>query len=123
VTDRVRFITSRSLDHLASGRGRYDLVFLDGDHAAATVYREIPAALARLNEGGVILLHDYFPHGRALWADGQVVHGPWLAVDRLRAEGAGVEAVPLGDLPWPTKEHSSTTSLAVLSRTGAPAGT
>ncbi len=69
-----------------------------------------------LNEGGVILLHDFFPGMRSLWPDGAMLPGPALAVERLRSEGAGVEALPLGELPWPTKLGSNVTSLALLSR-------
>jgi predicted O-methyltransferase YrrM len=117
VADRVRFITDNSLAHLARTETHYDLVFLDGDHAAPTVYREIPAALARLREEGVIVLPDYFPGCRPLWSDGRLDPGPWLAVARLETEGADVIAVPLGMLSWPTKLGSNRTSLALLSRT------
>jgi predicted O-methyltransferase YrrM len=94
--DRVRFITSDGLEYLRRTSESYDLVFLDGDHSAVTVYREIPAAINRLTDDGVIVLHDYFPGGRPLWSDGRVEQGPWLAVQRLRAEGVDVAAVPLG---------------------------
>ena len=117
VEGRVRFTTTSSLVHLARTQARYDFVFLDGDHTAAAVYREIPAVLERLEEGGMIVLHDYFPDGRPLWSDGLVEPGPWLAIRRHEAEGGGLEAVPLGALPWRTKLGSNTTSLAVISRT------
>jgi predicted O-methyltransferase YrrM len=114
--DRVRFITSDGLDYLHRTKETYDLVFLDGDHSAVTVYQEIPAALNRLSNSGVIVLHDYFPAGRPLWSDGRVEQGPWLAVRRLQCEGADVEAMPLGALPWRTKLGSSITSLALLTQ-------
>ena len=108
----VRFVASDSLDYLTRCAGRYDLIFLDGSHAATTVYQEIPAALACLNPGGRILLHDYYPDLTPLWSDGALVPGPWLAVARLRSEGARIETHPLGELPWPTKRRSHRTSLA-----------
>lgn len=86
--DWVRFVTSPSLEFLRETRDSFDLIFLDGDHSAATVYREVPAALARLNPGGVLLLHDYFPGLTAHWADGIVISGP-LAGNRATAGGRG----------------------------------
>ena len=114
---RVRFVTQPSLTFLATGDQRYDLIFLDGDHSPQTVYRELSAALRRLAPDGVVLLHDYFPGGRPLWPDNVVAPGPWLATERLRAEGARLRIEPLGALPWPTKQGTNVSSLAVASRT------
>ena len=114
----VHFVTRRSLEFLEETDKKFDFVFLDGDHAAKTVYRELPLALDRLAPGGVILLHDCFPALRPLWSDKSVIPGPWLAVERLRREGARIRAIPLGNLPWPTKLGSSATSLALIVATG-----
>lgn len=114
--DFVEFVTEDSLDFLHTRRDNYDFIFLDGDHAAATVYQEVPAALDRLNENGVLLLHDYFPKLRPLWSDGALIPGPYLATERLRSEGAQFKVTPLGELPWPTKLGSCVTSLAVITR-------
>jgi predicted O-methyltransferase YrrM len=111
---RVTFVESGSLDYLSSSAEHYDFIFLDGDHAARTVYQELPAALKLLGGEGVILLHDYFPNLQPLWHGGNVIRGPWLATERLRSEGADFTVVPLGDLPWPTKLDSCTTSLALV---------
>ena len=111
---QISFVTRGSLEYLASCEERYDFIFLDGDHAPGTVYHEVPAALRVLESGGVILLHDYFPALQPLWSDGKVIQGPWLAVERLRSEGAKLKALPLGELPWPTKLGSQKTSLALL---------
>jgi predicted O-methyltransferase YrrM len=118
VADRVEFVRGASLEHLAElpDHERYDLVFLDGDHAAETVYQEVPAALRRLAPGGHVLLHDYFPGGRPLWPDRSVLPGPWLAIERLRSEGVPIVAVPLARLPWPTKQGTDVTSLALVCR-------
>jgi len=112
--DVVEFVVGRSLDVVRRGNHLFDLVFIDGDHAAATVYEDIACVLNRLRPGGVIVLHDYFPAMRALWSDGVVIAGPFLAVQRLRADGVKIEALPLASLPWPTKHGSSVTSLAML---------
>jgi predicted O-methyltransferase YrrM len=110
----VRFVNRSSLDFLADAGPRYDLIFLDGDHRAATVYRELPAALRRTAPGGVVVLHDYFPDGRPLWPRDLVIPGPWLAVERLRREGAPLRVLPFGRLRWPTKLGRTVTSLAAV---------
>jgi predicted O-methyltransferase YrrM len=112
----VNFVTSASLPYMAGCAQKYDLIFLDGDHGAATVYQEVPAALRLLREGGVILLHDYFPDLKPLWSNGVVIPGPATATERFRREGAPIRVLPLGQLPWPTKLGSNVTSLAVLTR-------
>jgi len=111
---QILFVTGGSLEYLASCEERYDLIFLDGDHAPHAVYQELPAALSVLQSDGVILLHDYFPALKPLWSDGAVIQGPWLAVERLRSEGAKIKSMPLGELPWHTKLGSRRTSLALL---------
>jgi hypothetical protein len=110
----VTFVTAASLDYLGRCTERFDFIFLDGNHSARTVYREVPAALRLLNPNGILLLHDYFPGGRPLWSDGVVIRGPWLAIERLCSEGAPIRIVPFGELPWPTKERSRVSSLALL---------
>lgn len=114
--NRTAFVTESSLLFLGRCRQEFDLIFLDGDHAAPTVYQEIHKALPCLRNGGSILLHDYFPRNRPLWSNGAVVPGPYLAGERLREERANVSIVPLGRLPWPTKLGSNLTSLAIMSR-------
>jgi hypothetical protein len=111
---QISFATCPALAYFASREEQYDFIFLDGDHAASAVYQEVPAALGALRRNGVILLHDYFPLLRPLWVDGKVIRGPWLAVERLRSEGANVKAIPFGELPWSTKLGSRMTSLALL---------
>lgn len=112
----TEFVTRPSLEYMAGCGRRFQFIFLDGDHAAKTVYREIPAALELLDENGLILLHDYFPRLRPLWSDGSVIPGPYLAARRLMAEDARLKVAPLGRLPWPTKLESNVTSLALLVR-------
>lgn len=112
----AEFATNTSLDYMTDCERGFDFIFLDGDHAAKTVYREIPAALELLNQDGLILLHDYFAGAKPLWSDGSVIPGPFLATERLRTEGAQFEVLHLGRLPWPTKLKSNLTSLALLVR-------
>ncbi|MEO0794271.1 MAG: class I SAM-dependent methyltransferase [Verrucomicrobiota bacterium] len=112
----VEFITADSVDYATNCQNSYDFIFLDGDHAPSAVYQEIPLACRMLRPNGVILLHDYFPGMKPLWNDGSALPGPYMAVERLRKEGLKVEALPLGELPWPTKRESNVTSLALLLR-------
>jgi predicted O-methyltransferase YrrM len=112
----VEYVASASVDYLERCREKFDLIFLDGGHEAVTVYREVPLALALLNPGGTILLHDFYPGAKPLWSDAFMMPGPWLATRRLIAEGAALRAQPLGRLPWPTKLGSSFTSLACVVR-------
>jgi predicted O-methyltransferase YrrM len=112
----VRFEVNPSINTLKRPDRRFGLIFLDGNHHADMVYREIPLALRRLEAPGLIVLHDYFPSLRPLWPGSPPIPGPFLAVDRFVSEGAGLHAVSLGDLPWPTKLSAHTTSLAILSR-------
>ncbi len=112
----VKFIKSPTLDFFANSKQKFDLIFLDADHAAAAVYQEIPAALKALNPNGIILLHDFYPGGRPLWSNGTILNGPYAAIERLIHEGNDVVVLPLGTLPWPTKLNSNVTSLALLMR-------
>jgi len=113
--EQVEFRVGSSLEFLREAREEFDFIFLDGDHAAPTVYQEVPLALARLRDGGFILLHDYFPQLEPLWPDGALQAGVRLAIQRLENEGARLQAIPLGELPWPTKQGTMVTSLALLS--------
>jgi len=110
----VDFVTSTSLDYAAKCKKKFDFIFLDGSHEAEIVYQEIPLAINLLNKNGIILLHDYFPAMRPLWPDGIIIAGPYLAAQRLVKEGVNIAVEALGDLPWPTKQNSNITSLALL---------
>jgi predicted O-methyltransferase YrrM len=114
MSECVRFVVASSLEFLSTGSDLYDLIFLDGDHSATTVYREVPAALRRLAPGGHLVLHDYYPMGRPLMPSDAAILGPWLGTERLRREGARLRVLPLGELDWPTKLGGRMTSLAVV---------
>jgi predicted O-methyltransferase YrrM len=115
MASRVVFETKTSLSYFDNCQDKFDFIFLDGDHAATTVYQEIPKALSKLRKNGTILLHDYFPGHRPLWNGGQFFPGPSLAYERLRQEGARLKVLPLNHLPWPTKLGTNITSLAIIS--------
>jgi predicted O-methyltransferase YrrM len=113
----VRFVQQKSLEFFKQNSGTFDLIFLDGSHAASVVYQEVPLALNALSQNGVILLHDFFPNNKPLWKQNRgIVPGPWIATQRLRSEGVPIKILPLGALPWYTKLGSNVTSLAVMSR-------
>jgi predicted O-methyltransferase YrrM len=114
--DHIDFHTGACLDLMRTTRQRYDFVFLDGDHRARAVYQEVSAALSLLKTGGVILLHDYYPGGKPLYRDNATIGGPFHAIERIRKENPIIGVLPLGDLPWPTKQGENVTSLALIAR-------
>lgn len=114
--DRIAFVAQPAQDFMRATDERFDLIFLDGDHSARAVYGEVAAALTVLRPGGVILLHDYYPGGKALFADGSAIPGPFRALERIMRENLAMGVQPLGALPWPTKQGSHMTSLALLTK-------
>jgi len=64
----------------------------------------------------VILLHDYYPGARPLFPDGNIISGPYRALERIIRENPSIEVRPLGALPWETKLGSHMTSLALVTR-------
>jgi predicted O-methyltransferase YrrM len=116
LSSRVHFVRMPSLSFLQSTPDRFDLVFLDGDHAAVTVYREVAAATGVLRPGGFILLHDYFPEGKSMIPGDSPIPGPYRALVRARREAPNLDVRPLGALPWPTKLSCNLTTLAIVGR-------
>jgi predicted O-methyltransferase YrrM len=114
----VTFEVFRSLEFMATTDRRYDLIFLDGNHSAPSVYREVSSALHLLRESGLIVLHDYYPGGRALYPDGATIRGPFQAVQRIRRECPAIMVMPLGGLPWATKQGTNVTTLALIAKAG-----
>ena len=112
----IQFVTRDSVQFLATTTEEFDFIFLDGDHSADTVYREVAASLKRLRPGGLVLLHDFYPDALPLFPDDVIVPGPALACARILREGVNMLVKPLGNLPWPTKQGTSATSLALVAR-------
>lgn len=116
----VTFMIDSGINYLSKCRQKYDLIFLDGDHSAPIAYQEISGAMNLLNEGGIILLHDYFPDLKPLWSDNSLIPGVFLATERLKEEGADIQIIPLGKLPWQTRLNSYITNLALLGKNDHP---
>jgi predicted O-methyltransferase YrrM len=117
LSDIVQFETRTALDLLGETEERFDLIFLDGDHSAVAVYQEVAAALSRLARDGTILLHDYHPNNQHVFKTGSPIPGPYLAGLRIaREQGRSVGILPLGNLPWPTKDGVNATCLALVNR-------
>jgi predicted O-methyltransferase YrrM len=114
--DRVRFVAEPALELMQKLDQKFDLIFLDGDHSAPAVYQEIAAALDILAPDGLILLHDFYPEGKQIYPSGHIVPGPFVAARRVHAEFPGLKFLPLGTLPWETKQGVKRTSLALVSR-------
>jgi predicted O-methyltransferase YrrM len=114
--EQIDFQTGACLDLMRTTERRYDFIFLDGDHRASAVYQEVSAALSLLKDGGVILLHDYYPGVKPLYPDNATISGPFHALERIQKENPAIGVLPLGDLPWPTKQGKNVTSLALVAR-------
>lgn len=112
----VTFVKSSSLEYLKTTDQKFDFIFLDGDHTAATVYKEMSLALEALSPQGVIMLHDYYPNGKALFPDNNIITGPYRALERIKTENPDIQVQPLGALPWETKQGSHNTSLAMVTK-------
>lgn len=114
--EHITFVAQPGLDFMHETQKRFDLIFLDGDHTGGAVYQEVAAALKILNPNGVIILHDYYPNGKKLYADNNIIYGPYLALKRIEQESSEITVIPLGDLPWKTKQGSKKTSLAIVTK-------
>jgi len=114
--DVITFWNGASADFMKETNERFDLIYLDGDMAARSVYRSITGAFGLLRPGGAILLHAYYPDGAPLFPDGIVLGGPYCAMARISRENPGVRVLTLGNLPWPTKQGSHATTLAFVAR-------
>jgi len=114
LSDSVTFVTDTSIRYLNSCTEMFDFIFLDGDHAADTVYREISAALEKIEKGGMILLHDYYPDGKPLFTDGRIICGPFRALERISKEHCDIDVLNLSPLPWETKQGGHNTSLSIV---------
>lgn len=113
---RVRFEVKPALELMKSCDDKFDFIFLDGDHSAPAVYQELSAALTLLASKGIVLLHDFYPEGKAIYPGGVIVPGPFVAAQRVSKEFPSVKFIPLGELPWETKQGVRRTSLAVVGR-------
>ncbi len=115
--DMVEFSIARSTDYLDGREAEFDFILMDHAAAADIIYRDIALAIRALRPGGQLLIHPYFPDRKPLRTEERVNSDSYLAVRRLRRQGARLAALPLGTLPWPTKPGGSNlTSLALLAR-------
>lgn len=112
----VEFVTDDSARFWGRSTETFDLIFLDGNHEAPAVYKDVCGASQHLNPGGVIVLHDYFPDLQPLWKDSAPITGPSQAMARCCEEAPSLTVQPLGALLWPTKLGTNRTSLAVVLR-------
>jgi hypothetical protein len=66
------------------------------------------------NAHGLIVLHDYYPELRDVRIKGNVVTGPWYAVERLKTEVNGLTVFPFSEAGDVLPELSTST-MALLS--------
>lgn len=114
--EHITFKASPAENFMQDTDERYDFIFLDGDHSAKAVYKEVSLALKLLNHEGIIVLHDYYPERKPLFSNGNIIAGPFRALDRIKNERNNLCVQALGELPWPTKLGSNTTSLAIVTK-------
>ncbi|MCB9989392.1 MAG: class I SAM-dependent methyltransferase [Rhodospirillales bacterium] len=112
--DLVDFHVGPCQDYMRGTDQQYDFIFLDGDHRASAVYQELSVALPLLKPGGAVLLHDYYPEAKPLYPDNNIISGPFHALARVRKENPAIRVLPLGELPWPTKQGTNVTTLALV---------
>ena len=78
-------------DKIGSNVGKFDVIFIDGDHRSEQAYRDVQNAITLLSPKGVILLHDCNPHTEAMQIvppiQGEWTGDVWKAIARLRTEG------------------------------------
>jgi predicted O-methyltransferase YrrM len=113
---RICFHTAPSLEFMRVTDQHFDFIFLDGDHSARVVYQELSSALPLLNNGGLIALHDFYPDGNPIYPHGAPILGPFYAMRRVHNENPVIEILPLSELPWPTKQGTNMTSLALVAK-------
>ncbi len=114
VSESISFHVGPGQTYMKSATQHFDLIFLDGDHDAWAVYEEMSLALSVLGEDGVIMLHDYYPDGKNLFPTSSPITGPFRALERVQSESPNIHVLPLGNLPWPTKQGTSVTTLALV---------
>ena len=117
--DKVEFVMGDSVNFLMNTEETYDLIFLDGNHDFDVVLGEVPLAMKKLNQGGIILLHDYFPDCQPLWPKSSdvVCTGPFMAIKYLQRNYTKIHVEPCGELPWEVKyegEHATSLAVGVL---------
>lgn len=59
--EHVHFYHTDSDSFFRLNKDKFDLVFIDGDHAHEQVLRDVQHSLSALNEDGLICMHDTWP--------------------------------------------------------------
>jgi len=75
-----RIIKTTSDDFFKTNNQHFDLIFVDGDHVAAAVAKDLENSCKWLSEGGTIVLHDAFPPDASFTAQylcGTVYQAVW----------------------------------------------
>jgi hypothetical protein len=70
---------SRCLAEIEGRRLRYDIILVDPFHEYDTSYRDLEAAFALVDEGGIIVVHDCLPPSAEL-ATPKFTSGSWCGV-------------------------------------------
>lgn len=65
-SDLDMVVSMSSDDFFKEEAGKYDIIFIDGDHTAEQARKDIINAMRFLEEDGVIVLHDTIPHNESM---------------------------------------------------------
>jgi predicted O-methyltransferase YrrM len=81
----LRLSEKGSFDFNVSSHGvKYDAIFIDGDHGRDAVMHDTKIAKQLLNDGGIIIWHDYHDRGTVDVKD---------CLDELQSKGANIKHV------------------------------
>jgi predicted O-methyltransferase YrrM len=116
LADGVAFVVSPSETFLKRSRDSYDLIFVDGDHSEAAAYFDIMRSLLRLNERGILVLHDYNDPDDPTEGLKPGLYGVHWAIDRLKADIPDLAVIRLRAVTPPGSTAPVATSLAVVTR-------
>lgn len=114
--ERVEFVVSASDVFLKRTSERYDLIFVDGDHSEAGAYFDILQSLMRLNDNGIVVLHDMNDPDDPTPGLAPGLYGVHWAIHRLRAYIPDLDVIRLRSVTPPGMGGPMATSLAVLTR-------
>jgi hypothetical protein len=71
-------MTSDEFFKLKKNRTMFDVIFVDGLHEYQQVTRDVENSLYRLNDGGIIIIHDMLPRTEEMADPNVICKGSWL---------------------------------------------
>lgn len=87
-------------EYFAANDEMFDLIFIDGEHEASQVKRDIENALKRTNIGGTIVLHDCLPQTEEQQTPKRLPDSEWWTGDGWKAFAWFRQAYNLCSYTW-----------------------